>query len=30
MVQQAMSGDYSWTRSAKTYETLYEAILEER
>ncbi|MDY0119520.1 MAG: glycogen synthase GlgA, partial [Clostridia bacterium] len=29
MVQQAMSGDYSWTRSAKTYETLYEAILEE-
>ena len=30
MVQQAMSGDYSWTRSAKTYETLYEAILGER
>lgn len=30
MVQQAMSGDYSWTRSAKTYEALYENILEER
>ena len=30
MVQQAMSGDYSWTRSAKTFETLFDAILAER
>jgi starch synthase len=29
MVKTAMSGDYSWTRSAKDYEALYQSILEE-
>ena len=29
MVKTAMTGDYSWTRSAKDYEALYQSILEE-
>ena len=29
MVRQAMTGDYSWTRSAEDYVALYEEILEE-
>ncbi|NLB28115.1 MAG: glycogen synthase GlgA [Clostridiaceae bacterium] len=29
MVKTAMEGDYSWSRSAKSYEMLYQDILEE-
>ncbi|HHX29895.1 MAG TPA: glycosyltransferase, partial [Clostridiaceae bacterium] len=29
MVRLAMSGDYSWSRSAESYETLYGSILQE-
>ena len=29
LVHQAMTGDYSWDRSAQSYEQLYRDILEE-
>lgn len=29
MVKAAMEGDYSWSRSAKSYEKLYQSILKE-
>lgn len=30
MIKTAMTGDYSWTRSAQAYEALYAELLEER